>query len=170
MSALTRPLVTIDDPVTIIEPHRVLLEWVDQVHREGFYVRSTTSGSHITIGALEKNRYRHDREGTTWARGHHLPDSEVVVALRAAASLVESEGARGSAQNAPSGPQGRVGYAGPHGAGPQGNDDSFIADYLKMAGIAAPGSLGDDYKKLVEDARRAAESVPKKPRRWWRSD
>lgn len=91
MSAPSRPLVTIDDPVTIIEPHRVLLEWVDQVHREGFYVRSTTSGSHITIGALEKNHYRHDAEGTTWARGHHLPDSEVVIALRAATSLVPQE-------------------------------------------------------------------------------
>lgn len=88
MSTPTRPLVTIDDPVTIIEPHRVLLEWVDQVHRDGFYVRSLTSGSHITIGTLEKERIRHDQEGTTWARGHHLPDSEVVVALRAAASLV----------------------------------------------------------------------------------
>jgi len=170
MSAPTRPLVTIDDPVTIIEAHRVVLEWVDQIHRAGFYVRSQTrDASRITIAELDKS-YRHDQEGTTWARGHHLPDSEVVVALRAAASLVESEGARGSAQNAPSGPQGHVGYAGPHGAGPQGNDGSFIADYLRMAGLASPGSLGDDYKKLVEDVRRAAQSVPKKPRRWWRSD
>lgn len=81
MSTPTRPLVTIDDPVTIIEPHRVLLEYVDEVHRDRFYVRSQRDGAQPRIGI------GHDGEGVVWARGHHLPDSEVVGALRAAAGL-----------------------------------------------------------------------------------
>jgi len=76
MSTPRRPLVTIDDPVTIIEPHRVLLEWVEEVRRDVFHTR-----------AQEDRGYRHDQEGVVWARGHHLPDSEVVTALRAATSL-----------------------------------------------------------------------------------
>lgn len=81
MSAPTRPLVTIDDPITIIEPHRVLLEWVEIVERQGFRVRSRRGGQ------VADPVYSHDQEGVVWARGHHLPDSEIVGALYAAAAL-----------------------------------------------------------------------------------
>lgn len=83
MSTPSRPFVTIDDPITIVEPHRVLLEWVEAVHRDTFTVRSYQG----TKGPPAAGVYRHDTEGTTWARGHHLPDSDVVVALRAATRL-----------------------------------------------------------------------------------
>lgn len=67
--------VTIDDPITRVFDKHLSLETVERVDRDVFY----TSVSSITL--------EHAAEGVTWLRGYHLPDSEQVLAARAARAL-----------------------------------------------------------------------------------
>lgn len=151
MSEPRRPLVTIDDPITIIEPHRVLLEWVDAVSREHFIVRS------------HNKNYHHDAEGTTWARGHHLPDSEVVVALRAAVSLIPA-------------PEPHV-----HGAqGPRGvHGVSPLPSLPPLPPLPAIPNISDfglkelmeEAHKMTEEANRTYKKMLEEPgkKSWWQT-
>lgn len=137
---MSRPLVTIDDPVTIIEPHRVLLEWVEAVNRDGFIVRSQSEQTYAS-------NHRHDAEGTTWARGHHLPESATVIALRAAASLGVHE------EEKP-----KIGGAA-----------AMLAEIFgEMHQLPPPESFAET-RKLLEEAQRSAKDAEKKTVRPWTS-
>lgn len=68
--------VNIDDPITYVEGPLTILDHVEAVQREMF-----TSGGHRI--------FRHDAEGANWLRGHYLPSSDAVKALKAATAMVE---------------------------------------------------------------------------------
>lgn len=138
MSTSSRPLVTIDDEITVVEPHRVLLEWVEIVERQGFRVRSRRGGQGDEV-------YNHDQEGVTWARGHHLPDSDVVVALRAATSLVPREENGGSSRD-------RLGAV--HSIPPR------LADIF---GSDVAGDIDEPIKSFKEAMDESRKNLPS----WW---
>jgi len=73
------PRVQIDDPITHVAGPAVILEVVEAVQRDVFM---------STTGRV----FRHDQEGTAWARGYFLPETDEVKALRAAAAMEEHSG------------------------------------------------------------------------------
>ncbi len=134
MSVPSKHLVTIDDPVTIIESHRVLLEWVEEVKREVFVVRSFGDS------------YRHDAEGTTWARGHHLPDSEVVIALRAATSLAPSA---------------------PSPAEDPRDREMELVKRMAIYGLPGGGVSSQELARLIDEAAAEGAKAAARSRSWW---
>lgn len=71
-------LVHIDDPITFLcNGQASVCDVVNSVDRAGFLTESMQS-------------FKHADEDKTWVRGHHLPDSDAVRALKAAAAMSET--------------------------------------------------------------------------------
>src|SRR5690349_13754965 len=73
-----KPFVTIDDPITFLFENKAsVCDIVEMVTRDGF------------VTAAGGFQFLHADEDKTWVRGHHLPNSEAVKALKATAAMAE---------------------------------------------------------------------------------